>query len=151
MFKPIHNQWPYLLFRAVGLSLAIGIGLYPFVQGTMEPAQAAIFALAVLGAYALLYFLVRPAYAVIEYAQGKLFVSTQKEERANEFYLEIPVSELVKYDLKSKSFGLGLELTVYRDAGEHWLKSKPVLMSPVAPGTRKKLAKQLEALTNREN
>lgn len=151
MFKPIHNQWPYLIFRAVGLSLAIGIGLYPFVQGTMEPDQAAIFALSVLGAYALIYFLVRPAYAVIEYAQGKLFVSTHKEESANEFYLEIPVNEVVKYEVKSRNLGLGLELTVYRDAGEHWLKSKPVLMSPILPGTRKKLSQQLEALTNREN
>lgn len=140
-----------MLFRAVGLSLAIGIGLYPFVQGTMEPDQAALFALGVLGAYALIYFLVRPAYAVIEYAQGKLYVSTHKEENANEFYLEIPVQELVKYELKPKSFGLGLELIVYRDAGAHWLKSKPVVMAPVAPGTRKKLAQQLNAITNREN
>ncbi len=149
VFKPIHNQWPYLIFRAVGLSLAIGIGLYPFVQGTMEPDQAAIFALGVLGVYVLIYLLVRPAYAVIEYAQGKLYVSTQKEESANEFYLEIPVSEIVKYDLKPRSFGLGLELVVYRDAGAHWLKSKPVVMSPLLPGTRKKLAQQLDSLIER--
>lgn len=151
MFKPIHNQWPYVLFRAVGLSIAIGIGLYPFVQGTMETDQAALFALGVLGVYVVLYVIIRPAYAVIEYAQGKLYVSTQKEENANEFYLEIPVHELVKFDLKPRSLGLGLELIVYRDAGDHWLKSKPVVMSPISPGTIKKLNAQLESLKNQQN
>lgn len=114
----------------------------------MEPDQAAIFALGVLGIYVLLYLFVRPAYAVIEYAQGKLYVSTHKEENANEFFLEIPVNEIVKYELKPRSFGLGLELIVFRDAGTHWLKSKPVVMSPIVPGTRNQLARQLEELTD---
>ncbi len=140
-----------MLFRAVGLSLAIGIGLYPFVEGTMETEQASLFALGVLGLYAIIYFLVRPSYAVIEYAKGSLYVSTQREEADNEFYLEIPVSEIVKYELKSKSMGMGLELVVYRDAGAHWLKSKPVVMAPLVPGTRERLRRQLEALLNREN
>ena len=146
MFKAVDNLWPWFIFRAVGLSSAIGFGTWPLLSGEYEMSTAGIIAAVSIGSFLLLWFIIKPSYFSIELYQGTLYVSTERDEDKT-YFITIPVNELAKYELKTIVPGLRYQIVFYKNTQEgYWLKSKTLTMAPIYPGSIKRLKTQLEKL-----
>lgn len=143
MNQSIHNIRQVLLFRGLAFAL-VGLGCWPFFADVEEMLSIPIF-IAALVAVASLWILMDPGYLAVEVSQGKLLISTDKEDK-NAFFLTLPVNEVAGYEIEKKYGGLNRQLYLYRKTPQGFLKSKAVPMSLFTPAQTKALRSKLDAL-----
>jgi len=129
--QSIHNLKALFLFRALAF-LIVGAGAAPmfFVQSDSVYIYGALLGSFVL--IILLWALVKPGYTAVESDGQRILISTDKDD-SGKFYLELPTSQMVSFELWPVSGGLRWALVILRQTPQGVMRSKRIHLSLYGP------------------
>ncbi|MDP2188661.1 MAG: hypothetical protein Q8J69_08270 [Sphingobacteriaceae bacterium] len=139
----VHNIRQVLLFRGVAFGI-VGLGTLALFSDIDEITRMALFigSLVVLISF---WLMVQPGYLAFETAQGKILISTDKEDKS-EFFLIMPANELAGYEIEKSHAGLRRKLFLYRKTPKGFMKSKAIPMSLFTAHQTLQMCAQLDAM-----
>ena len=129
--QSIHNLKALFLFRALAF-LIVGAGAAPmfFVQSDSVYVYGALLGSFVL--IILLWALIKPGYTAVESDGHRILISTDKDE-SGKFYLELPASQMVSFELSPVSGGVRWVLVILRQTPQGVMRSKRIHLSLYGP------------------
>lgn len=143
MKSSIHNIQQVLLFRGVAFAI-VALGILPLFTEMEDLYRIGLF----LGALVMLislWLIIQPGYMAFETSQGKVLISTDKED-ASAFFLTLPMAEVAGYEIESSFGGLRRNLFIYRKTPKGFLRSKAIPMSLFSRSQTGKMCAQLDAM-----
>lgn len=143
MKSSIHNIQQVLLFRGVAFAI-VALGILPLFTEMEDLYRIGLF----LGALVMLislWLIIQPGYMAFETSQGKVLISTDKEDTA-EFFLVLPMAEVAGYEIERSFGGLRRNLFIYRKTPKGFLRSKAIPMSLFSRTQTTKMCAQLDAM-----
>lgn len=143
MKSSIHNIQQVLLFRGVAFAI-VALGILPLFTEMEDLYRIGLF----LGALVMLislWLIIQPGYMAFETSQGKVLISTDKED-ASAFFLTLPMAEVAGYEIESSFGGLRRNLFIYRKTPKGFLRSKAIPMSLFSRSQTRKMCAQLDAM-----
>jgi len=141
----VHNIRQVLLFRGVAFGI-VALGTLALFSDVDDVTRIALFigSLVVLISF---WLTVQPGYLAFETAQGKILISTDKEDKA-EFFLIIPANELAGYEIEKSYAGLRRKIFLYRKTPKGIMKSKAIPMSLFTANQTRQMCDQLDAMVS---
>lgn len=143
MKSSIHNIQQVLLFRGVAFAI-VALGILPLFSNMDDVYRISLF----LGSLVMLislWLIIQPGYMAFETSQGKVLISTDKED-ASEFFLTLPMAEVAGYEIERTYGGMRRRLFIYRKTPKGFMRSKAIPMSLFSRSQTTKMCAQLDAL-----
>ncbi|MBM3446584.1 MAG: hypothetical protein FJX86_02135 [Bacteroidetes bacterium] len=125
--QSIHNLKALFWFRALAF-LIVGAGAAPmfFVKSDSVYVYGALLGSFVL--IILLWAVIKPSYTAVESDGQRILISTDKDD-SGKFYLELPASQMVSFELWPVSGGLLWVLVILRQTPQGVMRSKRIHLS----------------------
>lgn len=142
--EPVSNL-KLVFFSRVFALVIVAIGAIPMIVRTWPTSWQMIFLGCSLGIVVLYWIIFRPSFFSLEFAQGSLYMSTDREG-VDEFYYCMPVTEFVDYRIDTRYFGLRRTLFLFRKGQQGLMKSPPTNISMATKGTIITLKETLDSL-----
>jgi hypothetical protein len=129
--QSIHNLRALFLFRALAF-LIVGAGAAPmfFVQSDSVYVYGALLGSFIL--IILLWALLKPGYTAVESDGHRILISTDKDD-SGKFFLELPASQMISFELLPVNGGLRWVLVILRQSPQGIMRSKRIHLSLYGP------------------